>query len=345
MTSKKKTTKKVSRNSDSQEPEKAQEQSQDQKPLKKLASTFKQYLNHQYQANISYVPDKDEIPKVTVNKWLEMSEAFQEAVGLSGLPVGNITHVYGKPNTGKTSLLMEAVVQAQKQNYLPIVILTEHKFPFDRLEDFMGGDPEEMLVLHAENIEQAYSFMEKILNDLKSGVLVVEDEQGNDVEIDVTGLDVFMMLDSIGNTMSQEELEYDTEDGDKSMGKHAKALKRLTKRINRLLGKPELRQRAGILLLNQSYTSMPTFGPSVETPYGGDAVPYSCILNIRLKRKKDLSMKLNGKETVIGLETIVEVKKNHITHKMPKSSLYTVASGLLKPTKEDLDEFKKKHLK
>ncbi len=313
--------------------------------LKNVASAFQTHLNHQYQEAVSYVPDKDEVAKVSISKWLEMPEAFQDATGLPGFPVGNITHVYGKPNTGKTTMLMEGIVQAQKQGFLPILILTEHKFSFKRLEEYMGGNPEEMLILHADTIEQAYSFMEKILNDLRTGVLVIEDPDGQDVEIDVSGLDVFIFMDSIGNTMSQDELEYDAEDGDKSMGKHAKALKRLTKRVNRIVGKRELRQRVGILLLNQSYTSMPAYGPAIETPYGGDGVPYSCVLNIRLRRKKDLKMKLKGRDTVIGLETLIEIKKNHITHTMPKHPVFTVATGMLVADKAELDNFKKTHLR
>lgn len=324
---------------------KKQEQEKKKTSLKDVASAFNKHLNHEYQEAVSYIPNKNEVAKVSVNKWLEMPEAFQDATGLPGLPVGNITHVYGSPNTGKTTMLMQGLVNAQKQGFLPILILTEHKFSFERLEKFMGGNADEMLVLHADTLDQAYSFMEKVLKDLQTGTLVIEDSDGQDMSIDVSELDVFIFMDSIGNTMSQEELDYEAEDGDKSMGKHAKALKRLTKRINRLLGKRELRQRAGILLLNQSYKSMPTYGPSVETPYGGDGVPYSCSLNIRLRRKKDLSMRLKGRETIIGLETLIEIKKNHITHVMAKHPVYTVATGMIPADKGALDEYKKQHLR
>lgn len=310
--------------------------------MKGIARAFNKHLNTQYQEAVSYVPDRETVAGVQVNKWLEMPESIQEALELPGLPVGNITHVYGKPNTGKTTFLMEGIAAAQAQDFLPILILTEHKFSFDRLENFMGVDPEAMLVLHADTLDQAYSFMEKILKDLRGNKLIFEDEEtGHDTVIDMTDQDVFMFMDSIGNTLSKEELEYDIEDGDKSMGKHAKALKRLTKRINLLLGKKDLRNRAGILLLNQSYTSMPSYGPAVETPYGGDGVPYSCVLNIRLRRKKDISMTLNRKDVVIGLETLFEVKKNHITHLQTKSSVYTVASGMIRADKSELDDYRK----
>jgi recombination protein RecA len=310
--------------------------------LKSMARTFKDYMNAQYQEAVAYTPDTATIAKVSVNKWLEMPDAFKEAIGLPGLPIGNITHVYGKPNTGKTTMLMQAIAQAQKQNILPILILTEHKFDFKRLSEFMGADPEAMLVFHADNIEQAYSYMEKVLRDLAAGKIVL-DINDKDVEIDMTSQDCFIFVDSIGGMMSESELEYEVEEHDKSMGKSAKALKTLTKRINQLLSK--VRQRCGILLLNQSYQSMPSYGPSVETPYGGDGVIYSSVLNLRLKRIGDLKMTIKGKDTVIGLETKIEVKKNHITHTMSISSVFTVASGFIPSTKEALEVYKKKYLR
>lgn len=310
--------------------------------LKTVAKNFSSYMNNQYKQAVSYTPDTSTIAKVSVSKWVELP-VFGAEIELPGLPFGNITHVYGKPNTGKTTLLMESIGQAQKQGILPILILTEHKFDYKRLHEFMGADPEAMLVFHAENLEMAYGYIERILRDLINGKIVVEDEQGNDNIIDMSEQDCYIFMDSLGNTMSEAELGYEVEDHDKSMGKGAKAIKTLTRRVNQLLSK--VRQKCGILLLNQSYQSMPSYGPSVETPYGGDGVVYSCVLNIRLRRKGDLKMTIKGKDTVIGLETLVEVKKNHISHSMAISSVYTVASGMIPATKEALEAYKKQHLK
>jgi recombination protein RecA len=311
--------------------------------LKEVARKFSSYMNTQYKEAVSYTPTTDTIAKVSVSKWLKMSPAFQDATGLEGLPLGNISMIFGKPNTGKTTILMEAIANAQKQNILPILILTEHKFDFSRLSNFMGADPEAMLVFHADNIEQAYGYIEKILRDLSVGKIVVEAEDGSDQVIDMSNQDCFIMMDSIGNTMSSSELEYEVEEHDKSMGKAAKAIKSLTRRVNQLLAK--VRQKVGILFLNQSYQSMPSYGPSVETPYGGDGIPYSSVLILRLRRISDLKMTMGGKDVIIGLESKVEVKKNHISHTMPISSVYVVASGIMTPSKDNLDAYKKKYLK
>lgn len=326
--------------------------------VKNVAQQFRQYINQQYQDNVSYVPDADKVAKVTVSKWIKMGDWFEEAVKLEGLPMGNITHVYGKPDTGKTTFLMQAIANCQKQGILPILILTEHKFDFNRLPNYMNADPEAMLVFHADSIEQAYGFMEKILRELSTGKITYEyenpdfkDDQKESKEnqktisatIDMSNQDCYILMDSVGNTMSESEMEYEVKDWDKSMGKAAKALKNLTKRLNYLLGK--LRDRCGILLLNQSYQSMPAIGPSVETPYGGDGIPYSSVLNIRFRRKGDLKATTNKQEQVIGLETIIQVMKNHISHVKPISTVFTVATGMMRADKGLLEEYKKDNVR
>lgn len=316
--------------------------------IKNVAVQFKSYINQQYQDNVSYVPDAAKVLTVTVSKWIKMGDWFEEAVKLPGLPLGNITHIYGKPDTGKTTFLMQAIAACQKQGILPILVLTEHKFDFNRLPKYMGADPEAMLVFHADTIEQAYGFMEKILRELSTGKITYEfkdPETGEEkqVTIDMTNQDCFLFYDSIGNTLSESEMEYEVKDWDKSMGKAAKALKSLTKRLNYLLGK--LRDRCGILLLNQSYQSMPQMGPSIETPYGGDGVPYSCALNIRFRRKGDLKVTVRGQDQVVGLETIIQVMKSHFSHIKPISSVFTVATGMMSPDKVKFEAYKKAHVR
>ncbi len=326
--------------------------------IKAVASQFRNYVNQQYQDNVSYVPDAAKVAKVTVSKWVELGDWFEEAVKLPGLPMGNITHVYGKPDTGKTTLLMQSIAACQRQGILPILILTEHKFDFNRLPNYMGADPEAMLVFHADTIEQAYGFMEKILKEVSAGQITYEyenpdfDEDQREskenqrtltVTIDMTAQDCYILMDSIGNTLSESEMEYEVADWDKSMGKAAKALKNLTKRLNYLLGK--LRDRCGILLLNQSYQSMPQVGPSVETPYGGDGVPYSCVLNIRFRRRGDLKATVRGQDQVVGLETTIQVMKNHVSHVKPISTVYTVATGMMKADKALFEAYKKDHVR
>lgn len=205
--------------------------------LRKIAKITSEHMNTQFREARSYVPDADKIASVTVSKWLKLPDALAEGLELPGLPIGNITCVYGKPDSGKTSMLMQGIKACQDQGILPVLILTEHKFDFNRLPKFMGADPESLLVFHADSLEEGYAYVEKILRSIKDGKLVYADEEGNDQVLDVSENDFFIFWDSIGNTMSESELDYEVEEHAKSMGKGAKTIKTLTRRVNQLLGR------------------------------------------------------------------------------------------------------------
>ena len=294
--------------------------------LKELAKSQRAKINERYNEARAYEPSTDSSIKVSVEEWLELPEVMQNMLAdLKGLPMGNITHVFGKSDVGKTTFLMEGIVACKKQGILPILILTEHKFSLERLK-VMGVDEDELIIVTAQSIEEAYKYIEDELKDIRNGD---------------TDHKRFFFLDSIGNAMADSELEYDVEDHDKSMGKGAKAIKNLTKRVNSLLGKRQVRNKAGVLLLNQSYQSMPSYGPSVETPYGGEGLIYSCILNIRLRRKGDLKMTRKKVDTIIGKEVLVEMKKNHITSILTKTPVYVLGPGFMHSDPDALKDYKK----
>ena len=60
--------------------------------------------------------------------WLKVSDAFTEVTSLKGIPMGHITLLRGHSDTGKTTLLLEAAVEAQKRQVLPVFIITEMKW-------------------------------------------------------------------------------------------------------------------------------------------------------------------------------------------------------------------------
>ena len=299
---------------------------------------FQGYINAEMKEDLAQVHDINDLGKIVVNKYIPMSKAFQEALELPGIPMGVISCIYGKPDTGKTTQLMEAIVGCQKAEVIPILILTEHKFAYDRLIQ-MGGDPTQMIVVPVDSIEKGYDLIIKMLRDLQNNKLKFEDKEGNEQTIDMTDLSCLFLWDSIGNVMSNAEMEAETENWDKGMMKTAKALRVLTRKVNALLNR--VREKAGILFLNQSYMQTAPNGIQTEIPTGGDAIPYSSALVIRTRKRKRLEAQIKGKDCDIGLETILEVIKNHITNRKLTSSVFTVATGTIPATKEALDEYKK----
>lgn len=299
---------------------------------------FQGYINAEMKEDIAQVHDVEDLGNIVVNKYVPMSAAFQEALEMPGVPMGVISCIYGKPDTGKTTQLMEAIVGCQRDQIIPILILTEHKFAYDRLAQ-MGGDPTAMIVIPVDSVEKGYDVIIKMLRDLQNNKLKYEDKDGNDQVIDMTDLSCFFLWDSIGNVMSNAEMQAETENWDKGMMKTAKALRVLTRKVNSLLNK--VREKAGILFLNQSYMQTAFNGIQTEIPTGGDAIPYSSAFVLRTRKRKRLDAQIKGKDCDIGLETILEVVKNHISNKKLTASVFTVSTGSIPATKEALDEYKK----
>lgn len=297
---------------------------------------FSGYINAEYKKEISKVHDLEDLSKIIVNDYVSMPEAFMQATELKGLPFGVITTTYGKPDTGKTTLLMEGIKGCIEDMVIPVLILTEHKFAYDRLQA-MGVDLMPIVIL-VDNIEEGYDVLCKMLRDLQQNKLKFKDTEGNEQVIDMTKNRCYFLWDSIGNVMSAKEMEAETEDWDKGMMKTAKALRVLTRKVSMLLNK--VRDKAGVLFLNQSYISTTPQGIQVETPTGGDALPYSSALVLRTRRRKRLDMTIDGKDTDIGLETIIETVKNHITNRKLTASVFTVASGMIPATDTALKKYK-----
>lgn len=298
---------------------------------------FSAYMNAELKKDIAKVHDIEDLGKIVVNDYIPMPEAFKDAVELQGLPMGVITCTYGKPDTGKTTMLMEAIKGCMQKQVIPVLILTEHKFAYDRLVSMgVEGLP---IVVTVDNLEEGYDVIIKMLRDLQQNKLKFTDSEGIEQVIDMTNLSCYFLWDSIGNIMSTKEMEAETEDWDKGMMKTAKALRVLTRKVNSLLNK--VRNKAGILFLNQSYMQTAPNGIQTEIPTGGDAIPYSSALVIRTRKRKRLDAQIKGKDCDIGLETIIEVVKNHITNRKLTASVFTVASGMIPATKEALDEYKK----
>ena len=66
------------------------------------------------------------------DKFVVLDECIQSVIGIPGIPLGHITQIYGKSDTGKTSLLFHAAAKAQQQGVLPIFIMTEGKVDWAR---------------------------------------------------------------------------------------------------------------------------------------------------------------------------------------------------------------------
>ena len=102
-----------------------------------------------------------------VKSWIPLKPFFKLGTGGEGFPCGHITQIIGKPDSGKTTLMMEGMVATQKLGGMVFLLDSEHKFSMGRLK-LMGGKPEDVMVIQTDTLEEAWDGLEKILEEVKT---------------------------------------------------------------------------------------------------------------------------------------------------------------------------------
>jgi len=279
-----------------------------------------------------------EIADIPLKKdlYVEVNDALKSVLGLPGIPIGHISQIFGMSDTGKTSLLFHIAAEAQKQGILPVLIITEGKVDWNRAK-LMGFEKDNAIVNDdLEFLEDAFDFIDKIVSDVSMGELPH---------------DVLILWDSIGNTLSKEEIEK-KEDGTwekkSTMMKAAKvisnAMRVVSKKINdtRKISYPK---GVGLVVLNQAYTQPPQFpgGPSTTVPYGGNAVWFRSSLVLKTSRVKKLTATKDGKDLTFGIVSRISVDKNHISSVANKGE-FVITSDLIFPNEPGaIKDYKESH--
>jgi recombination protein RecA len=200
-------------------------------------------------------------------------------LGISGYPKGRIVEIYGPESSGKTTLAIHAIAEAQKKGGICAIIDAEHAF--DRLyAEALGVDTNNLFIAQPDNGEQALEIADHLI---RSGAIDV------------------CVIDSVAALVPKGELE--GEMGDSKMGLQARlmsqALRKLTGSINKTgcccIFINQLREKIGVM-----------FGNPETTP-GGRALPYAASVRIDLRKKEDIK---NKEGDSIGIKVKAKVIKN-----------------------------------
>lgn len=291
------------------------------------------------------------------DSWIEMSEAFQEVIGFPGFPEGHVHEVYGPSDCGKTTMLLEMAVGAQKKGILPIFVITEKKWSWERAE-IMGIDRNFSLFRDDLSfIEEACDFINIVLEDQKNGNLPH---------------DIVFLWDSIGATPSKAEWEAqeehekqvakvseaggDMKDIKKSSGGMMVAARVIRERIQRVIQHKITATRninfpynATLFIVNHGYISpnpMPGLPPSL-VPYGGGGLKYALSMMIRQGKPSGIhykhKAKKNGVDITWGTEVPLVLEKNHINGIVRHGDVIVTPYGYIKADKDSIEEYKKAH--
>lgn len=202
------------------------------------------------------------------------------ALGVGGFPRGRITEIFGPESSGKTTLAIHAIAQAQKQGGIAAIIDAEHAF--DRFyAEKLGVDVNNLLIAQPDNGEQALEIAEQLIRSAAVDILVV---------------------DSVAALTPKNEIEGDM--GDRNMGLQARLMSQAMRKLTGVIS----RTNTTCIFINQLREKIgQMFGPS-ETTTGGNALKFYASVRIDIRP----GTALKDGEEVLGRHAKVKVVKNKV---------------------------------
>ncbi len=202
------------------------------------------------------------------------------ALGVGGYPRGRIIEIYGPESSGKTTLAIHAIAEAQKAGGIAAIIDAEHAF--DRFyAEKLGVDIDNLLISQPDSGEQALEVADQLIRSSAIDIIVI---------------------DSVAALTPKAELEGDM--GDNKVGLQARlmsqALRKLTASINKT--------NTTCIFINQLREKIGVMFGSPETTTGGNALKF--YASVRLDIRKSTSIKEG--DNVLGNQTKVKVVKNKV---------------------------------
>lgn len=205
------------------------------------------------------------------------------ALGIGGLPRGRIIEIYGPESSGKTTLALHVVAEAQKAGGEAAFIDAEHALD-PTYAGNLGVDVDSLLVSQPDNGEQALEIAEALTN---SGAIDI------------------IIVDSVAALVPRAEIEGDM--GASHMGLHA----RLMSQALRKLAGNVARTNTTIVFINQLRDKIGNMYGSTETTTGGRALKF--YASVRLDVRRVESLKGAGSTDFVGSRTRVKVTKNKVS--------------------------------
>ncbi len=202
------------------------------------------------------------------------------ALGIGGYPRGRVVEIYGPESSGKTTLAIHAIAEAQKKGGIAAFIDAEHAFDRFYAEN-LGVDVNNLYISQPDNGEQALEVADQLI---RSGAIDI------------------IVIDSVAALTPKAEIEGDM--GDSKMGLHARLMSQALRKLTSVIDKTN----TTVVFINQLRDKLGVMFGNPETTTGGNALKY--YASVRLDVRKIGQIK-DG-DSVVGNRTRVKVVKNKV---------------------------------
>lgn len=203
------------------------------------------------------------------------------ALGIGGLPKGRIIEIYGPESSGKTTLAIHAIAEAQKKGGICAIIDAEHAFD-KKYAEALGVDTDNLYITQPDDGEQALDIAEQLIRSAAIDLVVV---------------------DSVAALVPRSEIE--GEMGDSKMGLHARLMSQAMRKLTGAINKTA----CSCIFINQLRDKIGVMFGSPETTTGGNALKFYASIRLDIRRIGQIKDKEGN---VIGNQTKVKVVKNKL---------------------------------
>lgn len=216
---------------------------------------------------------------------------LDEALGVGGYPRGRIIEMYGPESSGKTTLALHAIAEAQKLGGIAAFVDAEHALDPIYAKN-LGVNIDELWVSQPDTGEQALEITENLV---RSGAVDI------------------IVVDSVAALTPQKEIE--GEMGDAMMGLQARLMSQALRKLTAIVGK----SRCIIVFINQIRMKIGIMFGNPETTTGGNALKFYSSIRLEIRRIESIEGK--GEEDAVGNRVRVKVVKNKVAPPFRKVEL------------------------
>jgi len=203
------------------------------------------------------------------------------AMGVGGYPRGRVIEIYGPESSGKTTLTLHAIAEAQKAGGIAAFIDAEHAF--DRFyAEALGVDLENLIISQPDNGEQALEITDNLI---RSGAIDI------------------IVIDSVAALTPKSEIE--GEMGDSKMGLHARLMSQALRKLTASISKTN----CTVIFINQLREKIGVMFGNPETTTGGNALKFYASVRLDIRRSTQIK---DSNSNVMGNKTRVKVVKNKV---------------------------------